>query len=101
MIQTLIVDDEENIRSFISETLENVGHVTSQAISGEEALAVLRDQFFDLVVLDLNLGGKVNGLRVLEAIRWRWPKLRRSSLQVMVRWNLPCKLSAKVWIFTF
>lgn len=74
MIQTLIVDDEENIRSFISEALESEGHVTSQATSGEEALAVLRDQFFDLVVLDLNLGGKVNGLRVLEAIRWRWPE---------------------------
>ena len=74
MIQTLVVDDEQNVREFISEALERVGHVTTQAKNGEEALEVLRDQFFDLAVLDLNLGGKTNGLRVLEAIRWRWPE---------------------------
>jgi two-component system KDP operon response regulator KdpE len=74
MIQTLVVDDEQNVREFISEALERVGHTTTQAKNGEEALDILRDQFFDLAVLDLNLGGKTNGLRVLEAIRWRWPE---------------------------
>jgi two-component system KDP operon response regulator KdpE len=74
MIQTLVVDDEQNVREFISEALERVGHVTTQAKNGEEALDILRDKFYDLAVLDLNLGGKTNGLRVLEAIRWRWPE---------------------------
>jgi len=40
---------------------------------GEEALDLLRDTSFDVAVVDLNLGGCVDGLRVLEAIRWRWP----------------------------
>jgi DNA-binding response OmpR family regulator len=74
MIQTLVVDDEQNVREFISEALERVGHTTTQAKNGEEALEILRDRFFDLAVLDLNLGGKASGLRVLEAIRWRWPE---------------------------
>lgn len=74
MIETLIVDDEENIRSFISETLERVSHHTTLAKNGEEALEILRNQKFDLAILDLNLGGRVDGLRVLEAIRWRWPE---------------------------
>jgi len=75
MYQTLVVDDEENIRSFIGKSLELVGHKIEFAKNGEEALEILRDQNFDLAVLDLNLGGKVDGLKVLEAIRWRWPEM--------------------------
>lgn len=72
-IQTLVVDDEAGIRFFVEQTLARVGHVVTTASSGEQALALLRDTPFDLVLLDLKLGGKVDGLRVLEAIRWRWP----------------------------
>lgn len=70
---TLIVDDEANIRSFLQAALLKNGHLVTQTGSGEEALALLRDTPFDLAILDLNLGGKVDGLRLLEAIRWRWP----------------------------
>lgn len=70
---TLIIDDEANIRFFLQVALGKHGHCISQAETGEQALQVLREFFFDIVILDLNLGGKVDGLRVLEAIRWRWP----------------------------
>lgn len=72
--QTLIVDDEEGVRFFLEETLRRVGHNIHSASSGEDALAALRENAFDLVILDLRLGGRVDGLRVLEAIRWRWPE---------------------------
>jgi DNA-binding response OmpR family regulator len=73
LTRTLIVDDEERIRFFLTETLERAGHIVTQAASGEEALDYLRDLAFDLAILDLKLGGPVDGQRVLEAIRWRWP----------------------------
>jgi len=79
-IQTLIVDDDEGIRFFLGETLENEGHDVTLVCSGEEALECLRDQSFDLAVLDLRLGGRVDGLRVLEAISWRWPRTARIIL---------------------
>ena len=73
MYQTLIVDDEQNIRTFIGRALELVGHHIDLAKDGQKALDLIRDTHYDLVFLDLNLGGKIDGLRVLEAIRWRWP----------------------------
>lgn len=73
-IHTLVVDDEEGIRFFLEETLRRAGYVVVMAASGEEALERLRETPFDLVMLDLMLGGRVDGLRVLEAIRWRWPE---------------------------
>jgi DNA-binding response OmpR family regulator len=72
-IHTLVVDDEPGIRFFVEETLHRSGHDVTTVKSGEEALKTLRDTPFDLVVLDLKLGGKVDGIKVLEAIRWRWP----------------------------
>ncbi len=73
LIRALVVDDEERVRYFLQETLRRVGYVVATASCGEEALDLLRDTSFDVAVVDLNLGGKVDGLRVLEAIRWRWP----------------------------
>jgi DNA-binding response OmpR family regulator len=73
-IHTLIVDDEPGIRFFVEETLHRSGYDVTTVKSGEEALETLRDTPFDLVILDLKLGGKVDGINVLEAIRWRWPE---------------------------
>lgn len=72
-LRTLVVDDEESIRFFLSKTLERMGHIVITAASGEEALDRLQDTPFDLAILDLKLGGAVDGQRALEAIRWRWP----------------------------
>ena len=72
-METLVVDDEQGIRFFLEKTLAKSGHSVTTAASGEEALEALRDKRFDLMLLDLKLGGRVDGLRVLEAVRWRWP----------------------------
>jgi DNA-binding response OmpR family regulator len=72
-IRTLIVDDEAGIRFFLKEALQQVDHSVTTASSGEEALDLLRDARFDLIMLDLMLGGRVDGMRILEAVKWRWP----------------------------
>jgi DNA-binding response OmpR family regulator len=72
-LRTLVVDDEERIRLFLAETLERVGHSVTAVASGEEALDLLQETGFDLAILDLKLDGPIDGQRILEAIRWRWP----------------------------
>jgi DNA-binding response OmpR family regulator len=72
-VRTLVVDDEEGIRFFVREALQQVGHTVVEAASGEEALDRLRETPFDLIMLDLMLGGRVDGIRVLESVKWRWP----------------------------
>lgn len=73
-IRVLAVDDEAGIRFFLEEVLRKAGYAVATAASGEEALERLREEFFDVLFLDLQLGGQVDGLRVLEAVRWRWPE---------------------------
>ena len=72
-IKTLVVDDEEGIRIFLTGALSGEGHAITAASNGEEALEYLRHTSFDLVLLDLRLGGRVDGLRILQAVSWRWP----------------------------
>jgi len=73
-VRALVVDDEQGVRFFLEETLRRDGHEVVSVASGEEALDHLRDTRYDLVLLDLKLGGRTDGLRVLEAVRWRWPE---------------------------
>jgi len=70
---TLVVDDEEAICFFLKETLQRAGHIVATVSSGEDALELLRETSFELIILDLMLGGAVDGQRILEAVRWRWP----------------------------
>jgi two-component system alkaline phosphatase synthesis response regulator PhoP len=74
MMQTLVVDDDDGVRFFLSELLQQGDHAVTTAANGEEALRLLRDTAFDLIVLDLHLGGRVDGMRVLEAVKWQWPE---------------------------
>ncbi|MFA6954786.1 MAG: sigma-54 dependent transcriptional regulator [Thermoanaerobaculia bacterium] len=68
MGRILIVDDEKAIRTTLSAILSDEGHETSMCDSGEEALATLGREEFDLVLLDVWLPG-IDGLTVLEKVR--------------------------------
>jgi len=73
-MHTLVVDDEANVCAFLEEILQKTGYTAVSVHSGEAALDLLRENSFDLVLLDLNLGRGIDGIQVLEAIRWRWPQ---------------------------
>lgn len=54
----LVVDDEEDVRLFLTTVLEDAGATVLQAASGDEALALAAKEKPDLVTLDLSMPGK-------------------------------------------
>ncbi len=55
MAQILVVDDEEGIREFVAEALEDDGHVAVRAADGAEAAGILAKRSFDLLITDLRM----------------------------------------------
>jgi two-component system KDP operon response regulator KdpE len=64
----LIVDDEPQIRRVIKAALSKQGYVVAEARSGEAALEMIRDERFDMAILDRNMPG-MGGLETCRTIR--------------------------------
>jgi len=65
----LVVDDEPAHAEAVAESLARLNHDCRIAHSGEEAIARLKAEHFDVIVTDLVLGGEKDGLAVLAAAR--------------------------------
>ena len=68
----LVVDDEESLRITTAAIFENEGYIVDTASSGDEAVALLNDSDYDLVLTDLHMEGG-DGLSVLNQIRQHAP----------------------------
>jgi signal transduction histidine kinase len=64
----LVVDDDANMRESIADNLEVAGYDVHQAASGAEAVAAVRDAFFDVILMDYNLTDST-GIDVIKQIR--------------------------------
>jgi putative nucleotidyltransferase with HDIG domain len=70
----LVVDDENHVRCMIGTTLERQGYDVQLAESGREALELLDQNTFDLVLTDIVMQ-EGNGIDLLERLRGRQPHL--------------------------
>ena len=68
--QILIVDDEPEMCSLLSDILKDEGYETETAISGEKALARMGERDFAVVITDLNMKG-MPGMTLLKHIKQR------------------------------
>ncbi len=64
-MRILIVDDQRTARLTISQAVKAEGHEPDTADGAGVALLKLREERYDLVVLDLNLQGEADGLECL------------------------------------
>ncbi len=71
----LVVDDEDDLRMLLSQIVSGAGHVVTTAGDGEEAISLLKDNVFDLALLDIQMP-KVNGIGVLKYIHSNCPKTK-------------------------
>jgi NtrC-family two-component system response regulator AlgB len=70
----LVVDDDKTFRDATCFLIENEGHYAEGAASGEQALASVKEEKFDAVLLDVNLG-RESGLDVLSEMLKARPHL--------------------------
>lgn len=71
----LIVDDETTLRTTMEDLLESDDREIVAAASGEEALAYLEDQPFDLMIVDLIMPG-IDGLQVIDVAQKMSPQAK-------------------------
>lgn len=72
-LKILVVEDEPMIAESLSEMLELLDHeVLSVAESGEEAVMQLMQQEPDLLLLDIQLRGKMDGVELARLIRQKY-----------------------------
>ncbi len=71
-MKILIVDDEKALCIALSSLLKHNGYDTVFANSFEECLAIIKKDFFEIIILDYQLKGR-NGLELLSIIKRQYP----------------------------
>jgi DNA-binding response OmpR family regulator len=66
--RVLVVDDDPLNRMLLTRSLEQAGHRVGSAASGQEALEILRERPFDVVLLDIVMP-ELDGVAVLERLK--------------------------------
>lgn len=67
-IRVLVVDDELFVGELLSEYLTLKGYFVNAVSNGQEALAALAGNEFDIILLDIRMPG-MSGMEVLKAIK--------------------------------
>lgn len=68
----LVVDDEALIRCYVCDVIEAAGHQTKEAGNADEAMQMLADDTFTMVLTDINMPGRMDGLALARCVRNTW-----------------------------
>ncbi len=98
--QVLIVDDEETLTWSLAKSLasDRETYAVTTCNSGEEALALIRQKAFDVVVLDIRLPG-INGLDVLMRIKDNRPATKVIIMTAYGSSDIKAKAKARGSLF--
>ncbi|MCZ6805549.1 MAG: sigma-54 dependent transcriptional regulator [Deltaproteobacteria bacterium] len=72
--QVLVADDEDNLRRVLKAQLQHDGYDVHTVADGEAVLRALDEHHIDVLITDLRMP-KLDGMRVLEAVSTRFPRL--------------------------
>ena len=82
MIKILVIEDEKNIRNFISSVLTSQQYQVISSSTGRDGLSQAASQCPDLILLDLGLPD-INGLEVLKQLR-EWTQV---PILILTAWD--------------
>lgn len=69
MAKILLVEDDPDTRELVRLTLELYGHDVTEATNAEDGIDLAREVSPALVLMDLSLGGKYDGLEATKRLR--------------------------------
>lgn len=75
MPSVLVVDDQDQVRQLIRETLEHAGYEVDEARDGKEGLERYRAKAVDLVIMDILMPDQ-DGLEGIMTLRREFPQSR-------------------------
>lgn len=73
-INILVVDDEKLANDLFVEVLKRAGHEVSSVFSAEDALVLLKEKSFDLMLSDIRMKG-MDGIQLLQKARELHPEM--------------------------
>ncbi len=82
----LVVEDEPHMRDFLVDLLTAFGHRVESAVNGSEALTLLTERSFALILTDLHMP-EMDGEALYQKIAQTWPHL--ASRVVFVTSGVP------------
>lgn len=74
-IKVMLVDDEEEFVTTLSERIQMLDFSSSVAFTGEQALQIVDDQIPDVMILDLKMPS-IDGREVLRRVKKAYPKVQ-------------------------
>lgn len=75
-LNVLLVEDDMFLRSVMVEAVSILGHVVTDCPSADQALMALEGmEPFSLVITDVHMPGRLDGLDLARAIWSRWPEV--------------------------
>ena len=84
----LIVDDEDDVRTFLAQILSEDGYYITAVATARQALAAIRNREFELVVLDFSLPDG-DGLEITRQIRSEIPHLHILAISGFMVGEMP------------
>jgi len=73
----LLVEDETEVRAYVRRTLVSLGYRIIETANSQEALSQLESgQDIDLVLTDVEMPGRMNGIDLVLEVRNRWPGIK-------------------------
>lgn len=78
--RVMVIDDEENQRMLAATILKRLGYIPCLAETGEEAIALLKKDPVDLLLIDLLLAPGLNGYETFKKIRAFNPRQRALAI---------------------
>jgi len=74
-IKILIVEDEAITSMLLEDELSRLGYACTCVSSGEEAIQCVGNASFSLVLMDIRLAGRIDGIETASKIRARYQTL--------------------------